>query len=326
MTIKHLKNFNLRQIADSGQCFRMIPCNLNDPQTAYRVISGGHFLIVEQNGGEVIFHCPDDEFTFWKHYFDLGMDYSAYIHAIDPADKYLSNAAAFGDGIRILNQDLWEMIITFIISQQKTIPAIRALVETLSEKYGTRYEIPTECSLHNTASILPGAQFSDESINPNNTPRYYYAFPTPKELNRASLDDLLTLKLGYRAKYIKRTCEDVCSSKLDLDRLRGLNYSDSMEALLTCYGIGVKVANCICLFGLHHIGAFPVDTWIKKILLREYAPKSCCTGHVPESRLCEALIEENFSKYPGFAGVLQQYIFFYERELSQKMSQTAGIK
>ena len=147
------------------------------------------------------------------------------------------------------------------------------------------------------------------------------------KLNHASLDDLLALKLGYRAKYIKRTCEDVCSGKMDLDRLRGLNYSDSMEALLSCYGIGVKVANCICLFGLHHIGAFPVDTWIKKILLREYAPKSHCTGHVPETRLCEALIEENFSKYPGFAGVLQQYIFFYERDFLRKALQdTGGIK
>ena len=298
MISKNLKNFNLRQIADSGQCFRMIPCAPNDPQTAYRVISSGHFLIVEQNRDEVIFHCPDDESAFWNHYFDLGTDYGAYIRTVDPADKYLSKAAAFGSGIRILNQDLWEMIITFIISQQKTIPAIRALVEALSEKYGTRYELSSG---------------------------YYYAFPTPEELNHASLDDLLALKLGYRAKYIKRTCEDVCSGKMDLDRLRGLNYSDSMEALLSCYGIGVKVANCICLFGLHHIGAFPVDTWIKKILLREYAPKSRCTSHIPESRLCEALIEENFSKYPGFAGVLQQYIFFYEREFSSKAAQTANV-
>lgn len=303
MITKALKNFNIRQIADSGQCFRMVPCDPNRSQTAYRVISGRHFLIIEQHGDEVTFHCPNDEFAFWEHYFDLKTDYDAYIRAIDPMDDYLSKAAAFGNGIRILNQDLWEMIITFIISQQKTIPAIRALVEALSEKYGTRYKIPPTVS------------------------GYYYAFPTPEELNRASLDDLLALKLGYRAKYIKRTCEDICSGKLDLDRLRGMNYADSMEALLSCYGIGVKVANCICLFGLHHIGAFPVDTWIKKILLREYAPKSHCTGHVPETRLCEALIAENFSKYPGFAGVLQQYIFFYEREFSQKILQdTNGIK
>ena len=303
MITKALKNFTLRQIADSGQCFRMVPCDPNRSQTAYRVISGRHFLIVEQTGDEVTFHCPNDEFAFWEHYFDLKTDYDTYIQAIDPMDDYLSRAAAFGSGIRILNQDLWEMIVTFIISQQKTIPAIRALVEALSEKYGTRYKIPPTVS------------------------GYYYAFPSPEELNRASLDDLLALKLGYRAKYIKRTCEDVCSGKLDLDRLRGMDYADSMEALLSCYGIGVKVANCICLFGLHHIGAFPVDTWIKKILLREYAPKSHCTGHVPETRLCEALIAENFSKYPGFAGVLQQYIFFYEREFSQKILQdTNGIK
>ena len=303
MITKALKNFNLRQIADSGQCFRMVPCDPNRSQTAYRVISGRHFLIVEQTGDEVTFHCLSDEFAFWEHYFDLKTDYDTYIRAIDPMDDYLSRAAAFGSGIRILNQDLWEMIITFIISQQKTIPAIRALVEALSEKYGTRNKIPPTVS------------------------GYYYAFPSPEELNRASLDDLLALKLGYRAKYIKRTCEDVCSGKLDLDRLMKLNYADSMEVLLSCYGIGVKVANCICLFGLHHIGAFPVDTWIKKILLREYAPKSCCTGHVPETRLCEALIEENFSKYPGFAGVLQQYIFFHERELSRKTLQdTSEIK
>ena len=256
MITKALKNFNLRQIADSGQCFRMVPCDPNRSQTAYRVISGRHFLIVEQTGDEVTFHCPNDEFAFWEHYFDLKTDYDTYIRAIDPMDDYLSRAAAFGSGIRILNQDLWEMIITFIISQQKTIPAIRALVETLSKKYGTRHKIPPTVS------------------------GYYYAFPSPEELNRASLDDLLALKLGYRAKYIKRTCEDVCSGKLDLDRLMKLNYADSMEVLLSCYGIGVKVANCICLFGLHHIGAFPVDTWIKKILLREYAPKSHCTGHV----------------------------------------------
>ena len=301
MITKALKNFNLRQIADSGQCFRMVPCDPNRSQTAYRVISGRHFLIVEQTGDEVTFHCLSDEFAFWEHYFDLKTDYDTYIRAIDPMDDYLSRAAAFGSGIRILNQDLWEMVITFIISQQKTIPAIRALVEMLSKKYGTRHKIPPTVS------------------------GYYYAFPSPEELNRASLDDLLALKLGYRAKYIKQTCEDVCSGKLDLDRLMKLNYADSMEVLLSCYGIGVKVANCICLFGLHHIGAFPVDTWIKKILLREYAPKSHCTGHVPETRLCEALIAENFSKYPGFAGVLQQYIFFYERDFSQKALQDTSV-
>ena len=297
MITVELDNFSLKQICQSGQCFRMRETEEN----TYELIAGDQYLKLTQEGTIVTFHCSDVEFLcYWVPYFDIDADYAGYIEKINPRDHYLSAAAECGSGIRILRQDLWEMIITFIISQQKTIPAIRALVEALSEKYGTRHKIPPTVS------------------------GYYYAFPTPEELNRASLDDLLALKLGYRAKYIKRTCEDICSGKLDLDRLRGMNYADSMEALLSCYGIGVKVANCICLFGLHHIGAFPVDTWIKKILLREYAPKSHCTGHVPETRLCEALIAENFSKYPGFAGVLQQYIFFYEREFSQK--NTAGYE
>ena len=100
MITKALKNFNIRQIADSGQCFRMVPCDPNRSQTAYRVISSGHFLIVEQHGEEVTFHCPDDEFTYWEYYFDIGTDYDAYIRAIDPADEYLAKAASFGSGIR----------------------------------------------------------------------------------------------------------------------------------------------------------------------------------------------------------------------------------
>ena len=296
-------NLNLAQIAASGQCFRMLP--VPEKPGIWSLISGTHYLEISGTPDGFFFDCPDEALPFWKQYFDLGTDYGSFIASIRADDAYLAAAADAGSGIRILRQDLWEMMITFLISQQKTIPKIREAVEALAKKYGAK----------RTAAL------SDGSI------RTYYSFPSPEELASASLDDLLTLKLGYRAKYIKRTCEDICSGKLDLDRLRGMNYADSMEVLLSCYGIGVKVANCICLFGLHHIGAFPVDTWIKKILLREYAPKSHCTGHVPETRLCEALIAENFSKYPGFAGVLQQYIFFYEREFSQKILQnTNGIK
>ena len=124
------------------------------------------------------------------------------------------------------------------------------------------------------------------------------------------------MKLGYRAKYIKRLCEDACSGALDLAHLSRLGYQDAMDYLQGFYGIGEKVANCICLFGLHHIDAFPVDTWIRKILLREYAPKSRCAESVPQTRLCQELVQENFSCYKGFAGVMQQYIFYYERSHS----------
>ena len=127
------------------------------------------------------------------------------------------------------------------------------------------------------------------------------------------------MKLGYRAKYIKRVCEDACSGRLDLSYLRSLSYEDAMDYLTGFYGIGEKVANCICLFGLHHIDAFPVDTWIRKILMNRYAPKSRLPKNLPQSRVCEALIQKHFSRYRGFAGVMQQYIFYYERNAGEEL-------
>lgn len=297
MITKTFENFNIKQIADSGQCFRMTPAAAGDggaEEAVYTVISGPRCLTVSQSGQDVTFFCEEAEFPFWEHYFDLDTDYGAMIRSIDRSDTYLKNAASAGNGIRILRQDLWEMIITFIISQQKTIPAIRSLVETLCQTYGEKKKIPAG--------------------NPRTG--FYYTFPTPSELNEASLEDLLSLKLGYRAKYIKKICEDACSGALDLDYLKTLDYTEAMVCLQRFYGIGEKVANCICLFGLHHIDAFPVDTWIRKILLREYAPKSRCTKAVPQTKLCDALIKENFSRYKGYAGVMQQYIFYYERLIS----------
>ncbi len=289
MIRRKYENFDLAQIADSGQCFRMIPSD--DGDDTWSVTASGKYLKVSQDGSEFTFSCSDEEFPFWEHYFDLDTDYGAYIASVPDDDEYLSAAARYGSGIRILNQDPWEMIITFLISQQKTIPNIRSLVESLSRGYGRE---------------IPGTVRTPEGGN-------FFSFPTPEELNRATLEDLTALKLGYRAKYIKRTCEDACSGKLDIEYLETLDYSGAMDYLVQFYGIGEKVANCICLFGLHHIEAFPVDTWIRKILLNVYAPKSALAETVPESRLCKTLIDEFFGRYEGYAGIMQQYIFYYER-------------
>ncbi|MCI8511623.1 MAG: DNA glycosylase [Lachnospiraceae bacterium] len=292
---KQIQNFNLYQIAKSGQCFRMNPVPGSE-NPACSVISGSHHAIVSQEGSAVSFFCEEKELPFWERYFDLETDYGRFLAAIPGEDAYLQAAAAFGSGIRILRQDLWEMIITFVISQQKSIPAIKALVEALCTRYGTQIE-----------SFV----------------YRFYAFPSPEQLNRASLEELQALKLGYRAKYIKKICEDACEGLLDLNRLPSMGYEEAMEYLMRFYGIGRKVANCVCLFGLHQIDAFPVDTWIRKILLREYAPKSRLTASVPKTRLCDALVEENFSRYVGFAGVIQQYIFYYERQLAGRYSKTS---
>ena len=286
MIQKTLTSFDLKQIADSGQCFRMLPA---EEANTYTVISGPHFLKAAQDGQTVTFFCEPEELPFWERYFDLDTDYDAFRKAINPRDAYLKQAADFGQGVRILRQDLWEMIITFIISQQQTIPSIRRRVEDLSHAYGSRLPVPGT----------------------------FYSFPSPEQLSAASLEDLLAMKLGYRAKYIKRACEDACSGRLDLSYLG--SHEDAMDYLTGFYGIGEKVANCICLFGLHHIDAFPVDTWIRKILMNRYAPKSRLPKDLPQSRVCEALIQKHFSRYRGFAGVMQQYIFYYERNAGEDL-------
>ena len=243
--------FDLKQTAYSGQVFRMIP--LKEIPDTWQVISQGNVCLIRQENDTFFLECEPELEDFWKNYFDLNTDYEKMVAAIKPEDHYLMAAAQAGKGIRILRQDTWEMIITFVISQQKTIPAIRSLVEALCRNYGTHIE----------RTLLASSKLSEAGPSP-------FAFPTPEQLSRASLDDLLALKLGYRAKYIHRLCQDALEGSLNLDLLSSQNYKEAIDYLTSFYGIGKKVANCVCLFGLHHIDAFPVDTWIQKILMEHY--------------------------------------------------------
>lgn len=316
--LKQISCMDLRQIADSGQCFRMT--ELSDAPGRFSVISQGHYLEIEQIGGRqkleengsdscpdlqdredlfrketFAFYCEEEELPFWERYFDLAQDYSAYIHSIRKKDAYLRRAAQAGSGIRILNQDPWEMILTFVISQQKTIPKIREAVEALSCQFGTQH----------TAVISQDSQ-EKEVI--------WHSFPTPRQLAGISEETLRSLKLGYRAKYIAHLCQDAEEEKLNLNALQTMNYQEAMTYLKGFYGIGEKVANCICLFGLHHIEAFPVDTWIEQILMQEYyRKKKKKYDDLPKSRLYGEIIQDYFGMYQGYAGVMQQYIFYYER-------------
>ena len=283
----HIEHFNLQQIADSGQCFLMEPAA---PHT-YCLLSSGRYAHMRQDDKHtVILTCSPGDQTFWESYLDFSTDYSSILASVNPTDTYLSKAAVYGEGIRILRQDPWEMIITFIISQQKTIPKIREAIKALSKAYGTCH-----------------TNFLGEK---------YWAFPTPIQLSRATLDELKALKLGYRAKYIYQTCQDAVSQKLNLSVLCSQSYPQAMSYLMQFYGIGEKVANCICLFGLHHVEAFPVDTWIQKILLREYWRPEY--EKLPKSQLYSSIVQEHFSAYKDSAGVMQQYIFFYERSQAAK--------
>lgn len=262
--------FSIAQIRGSGQCFRLDQIS----EGMYEVIAGDRCLritVEEEDAQQTrsFLHCSREEYdSFWKEYFDMNTCYEDYLKKIDAGDEYLKSAACFGRGIRILKQDVWEMIVTFILSQQNNIPRIKGLIRTISERYGQRKERPDKTA--------------------------YNAFPSPGELIRASEEELRSLKLGYRSRYIRGTARMVMEGDVRLDRLKDMEYPQARAELMKFPGIGGKVADCICLFALHQMDAFPVDTHIEKVLDNVYG------GVFP------------FEKYKGCAGVMQQYIFYYD--------------
>lgn len=266
MITVELDNFSLKQICQSGQCFRMRETEEN----TFELVAGDKHLKVNQDGTIVNFDCSDVEFLcYWVPYFDLDADYEKYIRSVNPRDKYLREAAECGSGIRILRQDLWEMIITFLISQQNNISRIRDCVERLCEHYGKHFTVEN------------GTEF--------------YAFPKPEELEAATEEELRALGMGYRSRYLVETTRSICQGEVSLQKIMSARYyGTARKELLKLSGVGEKVADCICLFALHHLDAFPVDTHIRQVLNEHYK------RGFPNRR------------YHGMRGVMQQYIFYYE--------------
>ena len=285
---------NLQQIADSGQCFRMREISPDSDGTGasgagvYEIISTDRRVTARAIPDGMELDCSPEEYeTVWRTYFDMDTDYASIIASVDPSDKYLTAAARAGHGIRILNQDLWEMIVTFLISQQNNIPRIHKCIENICRVYG-RY-VETGMTADNADVNISGSGDSCSG---------YYAFPTPESLANLGDDDLMPCNLGYRSKYVVRAARAVASGEIDLNELRGFDYAASFERLLKVYGIGRKVADCVCLFALHHLEAFPIDTHIRQVLEREYGTDY--TDAFP------------FSRYHDHLGVIQQYMFYGE--------------
>lgn len=262
--------FSVPQICESGQCFRLD----KTAEDTYELLASDRYLKItleDKNGmpGKTFLHCTEKEYEgFWKAYFDIDTCYEEHIARIADEDEYLKQAARFGSGIRILRQDIWEMIITFILSQQNNIPRIKGLIRGLSERYGQKKE------------TLEG--------------RTFYTFPDVKSLAQATEEELRKLKLGYRSKYICGTAAMISEGIVDLEKIKEMDYLQARSELMRLPGIGDKVADCICLFALHQMDAFPVDTHIQKVLDAQYA------GGFP------------FDRYKGCAGIMQQYIFYYD--------------
>lgn len=265
MIKKIIEDFSIAEICDSGQCFRMEKIE----DSLYKLTTDRGILKIRQEGKTCFFDCSEQEFEdIWKDYFDLRRDYGSLKARVSFKDKYLLRAVEAGSGIRILRQDLWEMIASFLISQQNNIKRIKKSIGLLCETYGQR-KVTKEGEL-------------------------YYTFPRPEVLASLNEDALRECNLGYRSKYLVRSAKMLTEKEVDLNLIEELPYKKAREELLKLFGVGEKVADCICLFALGHTQAFPVDTHIAKAL-KEHYPKG-------------------FPKraYEGFEGIFQQYIFYYE--------------
>lgn len=263
-----IKNFNLNQLAESGQCFRWKKINENE----YMIPAFGRALYISNNGKDFELSCDEEEFNnYWLPYFDLSRDYdSIEKRIISGKDSHLKTAFEFGNGIRILKQDTWEIIISFMISQNNNIKRISKSIELICERCGYK------------------------TLNDNNV----YRFPEAHEIDIDIFNDT-SLGLGYRADYLKDICKFVTDNPDWINYLKTLSFENAYEELLKRKGIGPKVSNCICLFGLAHVEAFPIDTHVKQLIAKHY-PNGI-----------------DLSLFPKEAGIIQQYLFYYDLKNSK---------
>ncbi|MGN1339458.1 MAG: DNA-3-methyladenine glycosylase family protein [Oscillospiraceae bacterium] len=229
-------NFDIRRTFLCGQCFRWS----EDVNGDFTGIAGGRELTLTQDGNAVVLHGVDEgDIPFWEDYFDLKTNYSAYIDLLS-GDEMLKKACEFSPGIRILRQEPFETLISFIISQNNNIPRIAGIIGRLCESFGER---------------LPGGG---------------YAFPTAKRLDGITPDDLQPLRAGFRAKYICDAVNRVNSGEIDFGEIDRLPLELAREKLKVIVGVGDKVADCVLLFAFHKTDAFPRDVWVKRIMAEFY--------------------------------------------------------
>ena len=241
--IKKIKNLNLRTIANSGQCFRMYEISENE----FDIYSTDKYLRVKViNNDTFDFACSSREFVFYENYFDLKNNYEKYAKVCKKNDIFLKKCIGFSKGLRILNQDKFEMIISFIISQRKSVKAIQTSIERLCK--------------------LAGKKIKNRNCA-------YYAFPTAKEILKLSKAKLLSCGMGYRTEYIIDFCRDYLAGKYDLEAYDELPDELLIEKLLSIKGVGIKVASCVALFAYHRMSICPIDVWINRVLEQKYNGK-----------------------------------------------------
>ncbi|MDY4971576.1 MAG: DNA glycosylase [Lachnospiraceae bacterium] len=276
-----IRYLDLTQTADSGQCFRWRKINSGE----YEIPAFHRKLRVRQQGEQFTFYCSEQEFReVWWDYLDLSGDYEGYLRSVDEEDDFLKAAASYGSGIRILKQDPWETAVSFLISQCNNIPRIKGCIEKLCRYFGD------------------GG----------------YDFPTPERLAGLDEEELSLFRkncsLGYRDRYILDLARKVAEGSFDLEECGKLPYEECIRQLRTLQGVGQKVADCIALFGFHKTDAFPIDVHMKQILYDHYYSEEL--AHLPRTRQLKTMEERYFSRYSGYRGIVQQWMFAYT--LSQR--------
>lgn len=278
--IKNCKSFKVRDIFECGQCFRWN----EEPDGSYTGIFGHNVLNVKEEKDIVITGiCDGNIEDICKNYFDLDRNYEEIKETLSLIDDNMKESIKYGEGIRILNQDLWEMIISFIISANNNIPRIKGIIERMSAKYGQ------EIKFRGTS---------------------YYTFPTIDELSQASVKNLKDLGLGFRDRYVYETTKKIKEGKINLENLKQESTNEVRKQLLTLTGVGPKVADCIMLFStLKRFDVFPVDVWVRRVMNDLYIHNE------DETKVNKKQIQEIArDKFGALEGIAQQYLFYWKRE------------
>lgn len=261
IVIPDVRDLDLEQTLDCGQSFRWEKQN----DGSFSGVAFGKYVNISLDGTDMIIKnaAPEDE-KIWREYFDLELDYGKIRGDISKLHPVLEEAARYAPGIRILRQEPYEALCTFIISQNNNIKRIKGIVARLCKSFGDEI---------------------DEGV---------YTFPTAERLAKLTPDDLAPLRAGFRNRYIIDSAKKVASGEVDLELCKTADYEAARAELMKITGVGVKVADCTLLFGMHRVEAFPVDVWMKRAM----------------EKLFPGMTANDFGEY---AGIAQQYIFHYSR-------------
>ena len=280
--LENATSFELKHIFECGQCFRWD----EQPDGSYTGIVKDNVINVKKVDNSIVFKSlgADNLEKLATDYFDLNRDYEEIKDTLSKIDEYLANSIKYGSGIRILNQDLWETIISFIISANNNIPRIKGIINRISQKYGN--EINWEG-------------------------RSYYTFPTPENLAKATVEDLRGLGLGFRDVRVYETTHKILEKQVDLEKMHEEKDTQKVrDELLSLSGVGPKVADCILLFStLKRFDVFPIDVWVRRVMNELYIKNEDETK--VNKKEIERLAKE---KYGNLEGLAQQYLFYWKRD------------